>query len=83
MRYINLDNTYDQTRYGFNYGYSKEGYFEIYLDGKTDAETESLVSDFIINKIPKSKAESGYDFFAHFGDKTLDYDLNNSKWPEF
>ena len=77
--YINMGNTYGgETRFGFDYGYSEDGYFKVYLDGKDDAETSAVVNDFILNRIPKGKVKTGYDFFEHFGDKMFTYAFDDA-----
>lgn len=68
--FINQNNTYDNTRYGFDYEITEEGYMHVYLDETSD-NIQSLASSFIAQKLTTN--EASYDFFDNFGQKRFTY----------
>ena len=68
--YINQNNTYGDTRYGFDYDIDNEGNICIYLDETAD-NIASLVDSFLLEKLTTTSAN--YDFYNDFKQKEFRY----------
>ena len=68
--YINQGNTYGGVRYGFSYDLDGR-YTKIYLDGKDESATETVVSDFLNSKL--TTTATAYDFATAFGQESFTY----------